>query len=104
MILKALKYIHSAEIIHRDLKPSNVLLDAECNVKVADFGLARSLLMPLDENAILTEYVATRWYRAPEILLGSTFYTKAVDMWSVGCILGEMINGKPIFPGSSTLN
>ncbi|CAD8045125.1 unnamed protein product [Paramecium primaurelia] len=103
-ILKALKYIHSAEIIHRDLKPSNVLLDAECNVKVADFGLARSLLMPFDENAILTEYVATRWYRAPEILLGSTFYTKAVDMWSVGCILGEMINGKPIFPGSSTLN
>ncbi|CAD8119764.1 unnamed protein product [Paramecium sonneborni] len=103
-ILKALKYIHSAEIIHRDLKPSNVLLDAECNVKVADFGLARSLLMPLDENAILTEYVATRWYRAPEILLGSTQYTKAVDMWSVGCILGEMINGKPIFPGSSTLN
>lgn len=60
--------------------------------------------MPFDENAILTEYVATRWYRAPEILLGSTFYTKAVDMWSVGCILGEMINGKPIFPGSSTLN
>ncbi|CAD8180023.1 unnamed protein product [Paramecium pentaurelia] len=103
-ILKALKYIHSAEIIHRDLKPSNVLLDAECNVKVADFGLARSLLNQVDESAILTEYVATRWYRAPEILLGSTQYTKAVDMWSVGCILGEMINGKPIFPGSSTLN
>ncbi|CAD8084140.1 unnamed protein product [Paramecium sonneborni] len=103
-ILKALKYIHSAEIIHRDLKPSNVLLDAECNVKVADFGLARSLLNQVDETAILTEYVATRWYRAPEILLGSTQYTKAVDMWSVGCILGEMINGKPIFPGSSTLN
>ncbi|CAK87643.1 unnamed protein product (macronuclear) [Paramecium tetraurelia] len=103
-ILKALKYIHSAEIIHRDLKPSNVLLDAECNVKVADFGLARSLLNQVEESAILTEYVATRWYRAPEILLGSTQYTKAVDMWSVGCILGEMINGKPIFPGSSTLN
>lgn len=81
-----------------------MLLDAECNVKVADFGLARSLLSPVDENAILTEYVATRWYRAPEILLGSTQYTKAVDMWSVGCILGEMINGKAIFPGSSTLN
>mgnify|MGYP001807996558 CR=1 FL=1 len=79
-------------------------MDAECNVKVADFGLARRLLMPFDENAILTEYVATRWYRAPEILLGSTSYTKAVDMWSVGCILGEMINGKPIFSGSSTLN
>lgn len=72
-ILKALKYIHSAEIIHRDLKPSNILLDSDCNVKVADFGLARSVLQDQPEdNAILTEYVATRWYRAPEILLGST--------------------------------
>ena len=103
-ILKALKYIHSAELIHRDLKPSNILLDAECNVKVADFGLARSLNENEDEPTVLTEYVATRWYRAPEILLGSTRYTKAVDMWSVGCILGEMINGKAIFPGTSTLN
>lgn len=112
-ILKALKYIHSAEIIHRDLKPSNILLDSDCNVKVADFGLARSVLQDQPEdNAILTEYVATRWYRAPEILLGSTQYSKAVDMWSVGCILGEMINGKAIFPGklcgnhlgNSTLN
>lgn len=103
--MKALKYIHSAELIHRDLKPSNILLDAECNVKVADFGLARSLNENDDEQpTVLTEYVATRWYRAPEILLGSTRYTKAVDMWSVGCILGEMINGKAIFPGTSTLN
>lgn len=52
----------------------------------------------------MTEYVATRWYRAPEILLGSTKYTKAVDMWSTGCILGELVNGKAIFPGNSTLN
>lgn len=76
-------------------------------MKVADFGLARSLVTDNGEeesNAILTEYVATRWYRAPEILLGSTKYTKAVDMWSVGCILGEMINGKAIFPGVSTMN
>jgi mitogen-activated protein kinase 15 len=103
-ILRSLKYVHSGELIHRDLKPSNVLLDAECNVKVADFGLARSVLESEVDQAILTEYVATRWYRAPEILLGSTKYTKAVDMWSVGCILGEMINGKAIFPGTSTLN
>lgn len=100
-----MKYVHSAELIHRDLKPSNILLDADCNVKVADFGLARSLTENNDEDpTVLTEYVATRWYRAPEILLGSTRYSKAVDMWSVGCILGEMINGKAIFPGTSTLN
>ena len=81
-----------------------MLLDAECNVKVADFGLARSLITDKpDEESVLTEYVATRWYRAPEILLGSTHYSKAVDMWSVGCILGEMINGKAIFPGNILL-
>ncbi|EGR29236.1 protein kinase domain protein [Ichthyophthirius multifiliis] len=104
-ILKALKYIHSGELIHRDLKPSNILLNSECHVKVADFGLARSVATK-EEDAppVLTEYVATRWYRAPEILLGSTKYTKSVDMWSVGCILGELIIGKSIFPGVSTLN
>ena len=105
-ILKSLKYIHSGELIHRDLKPSNVLLDSDCLVKVADFGLARSVARDEEDgaNPVLTEYVATRWYRAPEILLGSNKYSKAVDMWSVGCILGEMINGKAIFPGNSTLN
>ena len=104
-VLKCLKYMHSGQIIHRDLKPSNILLNAECQVKVADFGLARSVKSTKkDSNPILTDYVATRWYRAPEILLGSTKYTKAVDMWSLGCILGEMLVGKPIFPGTSTLN
>ena len=91
-LLKALKYIHSGELIHRDLKPSNILLNSECHAKVADFGLARSIALDNNDeganNPVLTEYVATRWYRAPEILLGSTKYTKAVDMWSVGCILG----------------
>ncbi|KAJ4456700.1 putative Extracellular signal-regulated kinase 2 [Paratrimastix pyriformis] len=105
--LKALKYMHSAELLHRDMKPSNLLLNSECIVKVADFGLAR-LLKTLDNgsvaNPVLTDYVATRWYRAPEILLGSTRYTKGVDMWSIGCILGEMLGGKPMFPGSSTMN
>jgi len=103
--LKCLKYMHSGSIIHRDLKPSNILLNAECQVKVADFGLARSCKNTTKEsNPILTDYVATRWYRAPEILLGSTRYSKAVDMWSLGCILGEMLIGKPMFPGTSTLN
>ncbi|KAK2145223.1 hypothetical protein LSH36_694g01022 [Paralvinella palmiformis] len=106
-LLKATKYMHSGNVIHRDQKPSNVLLDGECYVKVCDFGLARSLSqITVDEQGDpnLTEYVATRWYRAPEILLASHKYTKGVDMWSLGCILGEMLLGKPLFPGSSTLN
>lgn len=104
-ILKSLKYMHSGELIHRDLKPSNVLINSECHIKLADFGLARSVNSYDDEgDLIMTEYVATRWYRAPEIILGSNKYSKAVDMWSVGCILGELIKGKAIFQGKSTLN
>ncbi|KAH8857661.1 Mitogen-activated protein kinase 15 [Schistosoma japonicum] len=111
----ATAYLHSGEVIHRDLKPSNVLLDSDCSVKLCDFGLARSLkgrskcqngnkincktLLPA-----LTEYVATRWYRAPEILLACHDYTKGVDIWSLGCILGEMLIGTPLFPGTSTLD
>ncbi|CAD8052227.1 unnamed protein product [Paramecium primaurelia] len=105
-LLKCLKFIHSGQLIHRDLKPSNLLIDSDCKVKVADFGLARSIAQSENqyEMPIMTEYVATRWYRAPEILLGSHHYSKSVDMWSVGCILGEMILGKAIFSGASTLN
>ena len=96
--------MHSAELVHRDIKPANLLLDSNCLVKVCDFGLCRSVGQVQATSSVLTDYVATRWYRAPEILLGSTCYTKAVDIWSVGCILGEMLLGKPIFPGSSTMN
>ncbi|NWR46069.1 MK15 kinase, partial [Regulus satrapa] len=105
-LLKATKFIHSGNVIHRDQKPSNVLLDAQCRVKLCDFGLARSLcqLGEQQPSPALTEYVATRWYRAPEILLASRSYTKGVDMWSIGCILGEMLLGKPLFPGTSTMN
>jgi len=111
--LKALKFMHSANLVHRDIKPSNLLLNSDCLMKVADFGLARS--MPKSGTAseaeqeqaqrefTLTEYIATRWYRAPEILLGSDKYSMAVDMWGAGCILGEILAGKPVFAGSSTL-
>uniref|UniRef100_T1J086 Protein kinase domain-containing protein n=1 Tax=Strigamia maritima TaxID=126957 RepID=T1J086_STRMM len=106
-LFKATKYLHSGNVLHRDQKPSNILLDADCFVKIADFGLARSLSqIDRDDQGdpALTEYVATRWYRAPEILLASKKYTKGIDTWSLGCILGEMILGKPLFPGTSTLN
>jgi mitogen-activated protein kinase 15 len=104
-LLKALKYLHSVDIIHRDLKPSNILINSDVNIKICDFGLARSLSSGKDgAMPILTDYVATRWYRAPEILLGSTKYSKEADMWSIGCILAELLYGKPLFPGTSTLN
>ncbi|PRD22164.1 UNVERIFIED_CONTAM: serine/threonine-protein kinase C05D10.2 [Trichonephila clavipes] len=81
-------------------------MNHRCELKLADFGLARSLEQTEEyaSDPTLTEYVATRWYRAPEILLGSKRYTKGVDIWSVGCIMGEVISGKPLFPGTSTLN
>jgi len=97
--LRALKAMHSANVLHRDLKPSNLLLNANCDLKVCDFGLARSAANVEDNSGFMTEYVATRWYRAPEIMLTFKEYTKAIDVWSVGCILAEMLNGKPLFPG-----
>jgi len=104
-LLKALKYMHSGDLLHRDIKPSNLLLNSDCHVKVCDFGLCRSVAeCQTSAQPALTDYVATRWYRAPEILLGSPVYTKGVDMWAVGCILGEMLGGKPVFPGTSTVN
>jgi mitogen-activated protein kinase 15 len=105
-MLRSIEAVHDLGYLHRDIKPSNLLLNSDCLVKVADFGLARSCLQKFEgENApVMTDYVATRWYRAPEILLGSHEYTKGVDLWSVGCILGELLSGKPLFPGISAIN
>ncbi|GJP35181.1 hypothetical protein CLOM_g19691 [Closterium sp. NIES-68] len=94
-LLRGLKYIHSASVLHRDLKPSNLLLSANCDLKICDFGLARSV----QEAHFLTEYVVTRWYRAPELLLNCQTYTAAIDVWSVGCIFMELLNREPLFPG-----
>lgn len=95
--------IHSADVIHRDLKPSNLLLNANCDLKVCDFGLARSVrtaeVSSGSDTGLMTEYVATRWYRAPEIMLTFKQYSKSIDIWAVGCILAEMISGRPLFPG-----
>lgn len=102
-ILRGLKYIHSANVLHRDLKPSNLLINGNCDLKICDFGLARVAAPELDDSGLLTEYVATRWYRAPEIMLNSRGYSKSIDIWSVGCILAEMISGKAIFPGKHYL-
>ncbi|KAK4391137.1 Mitogen-activated protein kinaseMMK1 [Sesamum angolense] len=94
-ILRGLKYIHSANVLHRDLKPSNLLLNANCDLKICDFGLARVT----SETDFMTEYVVTRWYRAPELLLNSSDYTAAIDVWSVGCIFMELMDRRPLFPG-----
>ncbi|AET41188.1 putative protein kinase KDX1 Ecym_7361 [Eremothecium cymbalariae DBVPG len=99
-ILCGLKYIHSADVLHRDLKPGNLLVNADCQLKICDFGLARGYSEnPVENNQFLTEYVATRWYRAPEIMLSYQGYTRAIDVWSCGCVLAELLGGKPIFKG-----
>ncbi|THU99147.1 Pkinase-domain-containing protein [Dendrothele bispora CBS 962.96] len=99
-VLRGMKYIHSADVIHRDLKPGNLLVNADCELKICDFGLSRGFNSKPDENAThLTEYVATRWYRAPEIMLAFRRYNTAIDVWSIGCIFAELLTGKPLFKG-----
>eukprot|EP00050_Salpingoeca_kvevrii_P020267 m.96573 g.96573 ORF g.96573 m.96573 type:complete len:394 (-) comp8795_c0_seq2:193-1374(-) len=98
-LLRGLKYIHSAGVVHRDIKPSNLLVNTDCSLKICDFGLSRGLA-PLTDPSQITAYVATRWYRAPEILLSFESYSAAVDMWGVGCVLGELLGRSYLFPGS----
>jgi p38 MAP kinase len=97
-LLRGLKYVHSAGIIHRDLKPSNIAVNEDCELKILDFGLARHT-----DNE-MTGYVATRWYRAPEIMLNWMHYNQTVDIWSVGCIMAELMTGRPLFPGNDHID
>lgn len=99
-ILSALKYIHSANCVHRDIKPQNLLLNSNCDLKIGDFGLARVLNPARSSSTCFSGYVATLWYRAPELFMGAP-YGKASDMWSVGCTFAEMFLRKPMFPGKT---
>ncbi|CAN8269129.1 unnamed protein product [Cochlearia groenlandica] len=104
-LLRGLKFIHTANVFHRDLKPKNILANSDCKLKICDFGLARVSFNDAPSAIFWTDYVATRWYRAPE-LCGSFFskYTPAIDIWSIGCIFAEMLTGKPLFPGKNVVH
>ncbi|EPY32560.1 map-kinase like proteinue [Angomonas deanei] len=105
-IIKVVAQLHAKHIIHRDLKPSNILINDDCTIKLADFGLARTFIPkednPLEPTTELTDHIATRWYRSPEILVRSTHYTTSMDMWAVGCIVAELFTGQPLFAGNSS--
>lgn len=102
-IFRSLKYLHSGGVIHRDIKPSNILADESCDIRICDFGFARDAGEDSD-NVTLTEYVVTRFYRSPEVMLSSQKYTTAVDIWSVGCSFYELISGKALFQAGNYLD
>lgn len=107
-ILCGVKYLHSADVIHRDLKPNNILVTIQGELKICDFGLARGINPKFYKSRmysqIITSYVATRYYRAPELLFKKTNYDKSIDLWSVGCILAEFYGRRPIFMGKNELD
>ncbi|PFH37455.1 putative cell-cycle-associated protein kinase CDK [Besnoitia besnoiti] len=96
-LLCGIAYCHEHRVLHRDLKPQNLLINREGALKLADFGLARAFGIPVRSY---THEVVTLWYRAPDVLMGSKTYSTPVDIWSVGCIFAEMVNGRPLFPGT----
>ncbi|KAH9495461.1 Cyclin-dependent kinase-like 2 [Bulinus truncatus] len=100
-VLRGVEFCHAHNIIHRDIKPENLLISKSGIVKICDFGFARTLAQP---GEAYTDYVATRWYRAPELLVGDTKYGRAVDIWAIGCLLSEMLTGEPLFPGDSDID
>ncbi|XP_064147064.1 cyclin-dependent kinase 20 isoform X8 [Loxodonta africana] len=101
MLLKGVAFCHANSIVHRDLKPANLLISASGQLKIADFGLAR--VFSPDGSRLYTHQVATRWYRAPELLYGARQYDQGVDLWAVGCIMGELLNGSALFPGENDI-
>jgi serine/threonine protein kinase len=101
-ILRSLLFLHSANVIHRDIKPSNVLINEDFIIKLCDFGLSRNL--DTNDQLALTEYVVTRYYRAPEVMLCSHQYSKSIDIWSAGCTFAEMLSRTYLFPGDNYLN
>jgi cell cycle related kinase len=101
-LLKGVTYLHSHSIMHRDLKPANLLISPMGHLKIADFGLAR--VFSGESGRLYSHQVATRWYRAPELLYGAKEYDLGVDMWAVGCIFGELLNNSPLFPGENDID
>nr|CAH8827370.1 unnamed protein product [Trichobilharzia regenti] len=101
MILRGVEVMHANGIMHRDLKPANLLISSTGILKIADFGLAR--VFENSSERLYSHQVATRWYRAPELLYGAKKYTNSVDLWAIGCIFGELLNNSPLFPGENDI-